>query len=121
MVYYTGQEAIECVPRKAAEEAAEDSKIEPREPPGAFGLQLGDSWHARPLRKRSWAVLGSVLAALGPLLAPLWAVLVRPGGPREVLGGSGEGLREAIVAFFGGQAEEAAAEVGKSLKIASFP
>ena len=57
------------------------------------------------------AFLGSVLAALGPLFAPLWAVLVRPGGPREVLGGSREGLREATVAFFGGQAEEAAEDI----------
>ena len=32
VVYYTGLEAIESVPRKAAEEAADASKIEPPEP-----------------------------------------------------------------------------------------
>ena len=52
------------------------------------------------LWKRSWAALGAVLAALGPLLAPLWAVLALPGGPREAPGGSGEGLREAILVLF---------------------
>ena len=41
------------------------------------------------------------MAALGPLLAPLWAVLALPGCPRKAPGGSGEGLREAILVLFG--------------------
>ena len=63
---------------------------------GALGRQFGARWPGRPLRKRSWTALGAVLAALGPLLAPLWAVLALPRGPREAPGGSGEGLREAL-------------------------
>ena len=47
--------------------------------------------------------LGVVLAALVALLA---AVLTRPGDLREASGGSGEGLREAIL-FFCVHAEEA--------------
>ena len=42
---------------------------------GALGRQFGARWPGGPLRRRSWAALWAVLAALGPLLAPLWAVL----------------------------------------------
>ena len=114
-VLWRDREASESAPRKAADEAAEASKIGPRRvenraprrpkwPPGGLwgplGRQLGARWPPRPLWKRSWAALGAVLAALGPLLAPLWAVLALPGGPREAPGGSGEGLREAILVLF---------------------
>ena len=68
-------------------------------PAGLWG-GLGRQLAPRPLWKRSWAALGAVLAALGPLLAPLWAVLALPGGCREAPGGSGEGLREAILVLF---------------------
>ena len=67
---------------------------------GALGRQFGARWPGGPLRRRSWAALWAVLAALGPLLAPLWAVLALPGGRREAPGGSGEGLREAILVLF---------------------
>ena len=55
---------------------------------------LGGSWAPDGCQDCSG---GAVLAALGPLLAPLWAVLALPGGPREAPGGSGEGLREAML------------------------
>ena len=58
---------------------------------------LGGAWAGR---KRSWAALGVVLAALVALLAALWAVLTRPGVLREASGGSGEGLREAMLVLF---------------------
>ena len=49
---------------------------------------LGGSWAPDGCQDRSWAALGAVLAALGPLL---------PGGFQEAPGASGEGLREAIL------------------------
>ena len=70
------------------------SKIEPRGPPGGLwgplGRQLGARWPPRPLWRRSWA--------LGPLLAPLWAVLALPGGPREA---PGKGSGSSFWCFFG--------------------
>ena len=50
---------------------------------GGAGVGLG----------RSWAALGASLGRLGPPRRS-------PAGPWEVVGSSGEGLREAIVAFF---------------------
>ena len=61
------------------------------------GTQLSRQQAGSRVRQKC---LRAVLAALGSLLAPLWAVLALPGGPREAPGGSGEGLREAISVLF---------------------
>ena len=81
--------------RLSAEEAADTSKIgpgglkiEPREGqngPGGFWGALGRQLGAR----RSRGALGAVFAALGPVLAPLWAVLALSARrPREPPGKS---------------------------------
>ena len=90
-------------------------------PPGSFWAAVGRQMASKTAPEAFLGGAGLGLGALGPLLAPLWAVLVRPGGPWEALRGSRAGLREVIVAFFGGQAEEAAEEVGKSSEILSCP
>ena len=77
-------------------------------PPGSSWGAVGrrqDRSGSAPGRRlgRPEALLGGawgVLAALGALLGVLWAILTRPGGPREASGGSGEGLREAILVIF---------------------
>ena len=68
--------------------------------PGSFWAAVGRKMACKTAPDAPETALGSVLAALGLLLAPIWAVLVRPGGPLEIFGCSGEGLREAIVALF---------------------
>ena len=78
--YYTGQEEIKSVPRKAV------------------------------------AFLGSVLAALGPLLAPLWAVLVRPGDPREAREAPGKCSGRLFLASGGALARQEQAEGPKGQK-----
>ena len=79
---FLGGEAVEAAPRKAADEAAEASKIGSR---------------------TAWAALGAVLAALGPLLALLWAVLALPGNPGRLRERAPAGH---FGAFFGGPAQE---------------
>ena len=112
MVFYTGQEAIECVPRKAAEEAAEASKIEPREASRSDPRRLLNRQKAadkavegsniRMLQNRGlkvclgtslggfWKVLGGFWAVLGSksLLGDLYAATVRRflGSSRAILG-----------------------------------
>ena len=55
--------------------------------------QLGARWLPRPLWKRSWAALGAVLAALGPLLAPRVLALLggAPGESGHLWGRAPEG------------------------------
>ena len=72
---------------------------------------LGGSWAPDGRQDRSgsapgqglgWpeALLGGALGGFWRLLGRLWAILTRPGGPREASGGSGEGLREAMLVLF---------------------
>ena len=61
-------------------------------PLGSLGRQMAAKTVPEPLGG-SWGGLGGASAALG-------AVLGRPGGSRKASGGSGEGLREAILVLF---------------------
>ena len=79
--------------------------MEPREGGNDLRENSGDflGGSSAPEGQRSWAALGAVLATLGPLLAPLWAVLA-PGGPGRLRGRAPGGH---FGAFFNGPAQKA--------------